>query len=609
MRNTKRLFIIYSPTLLKRESLVREEAEMKTFNKKIVTKFFVLLSIFSFSIPLFPYCTSPRMLSNSYIPCASGLSTNPSDLLVYLWINGNANWKINGTGSACLGCCNESIGGCDSDGVNYVDENCMFDFNSILVDGYLCVGSDPGTYFLYADWSKADFDGCPSDNSLARACLLIVDKSTSKYVLQSMSQWFGWENWDDIGTSVAKPLFHPWGLGVFYSLYCFGANLVFPSDINLYGDYYLDQPQSPLFTGTKLYYYFGCEPPAGNSLEGWIEGPTFPMSSDSFCIQFPPASDGLYVAFTYIVDGLEIPVHSPPVPVVEKPVAAKPYDYDPCAYSGIAIQPDFCCWDCDDRPREQGLVDGSEFLGDVCGYPMGPYIYQGTYNIPHAFQFREAVQNGQVVSCWTDPKYAIDENHTPSSPVITSIVDLDPSQQSGVQIFFDTSPQAVSYDLYRDNVLVQSNFTSGGTFLNTDCNVFHNYSIRAVGLYGCTSFSSPVSAVDSCEGAPPEIGTGQEPSDYLLWSSDKTTLYLPYCLQGTGYRLYRGTQSQLSKLITGETNCCKRYEGSDRNVLLTEDDPQTENGRFFWYVVTAYNEHGEGSAGSGRLINSSGVCQ
>ncbi len=162
-----------------------------------------LLAVFSLSLAGF--CPIVTTLSNGSIPCASGLSPNSTDIHAYLWIQGKADWTTNGTNLTSVGYCVAGMpyGGCDSDGVDIMDESCLLDGTSILGPWDLCASGNPGEYYLFTDWGAINYDGCPSNDSSERAILLIYD-NTGKYVLQSRSQGKDWDNWDEIGTSAAQ---------------------------------------------------------------------------------------------------------------------------------------------------------------------------------------------------------------------------------------------------------------------------------------------------------------------------------------------------------------------------------------------------------------------
>ncbi|NMC00450.1 MAG: hypothetical protein GYA35_09245, partial [Thermoanaerobaculaceae bacterium] len=81
----------------------------------------------------------------------------------------------------------------------------------------------------------------------------------------------------------------------------------------------------------------------------------------------------------------------------------------------------------------------------------------------------------------------------------------------------------------------------------------------------------------------------------------------------TGYRLYRGLQSNLADLLSGNADFCTKYQGANTNANISADDPSLVTGRCYYYLVTAYNGAGEGSAGNAsgptpRQVNTAGNC-
>lgn len=96
---------------------------------------------------------------------------------------------------------------------------------------------------------------------------------------------------------------------------------------------------------------------------------------------------------------------------------------------------------------------------------------------------------------------------------------------------------------------------------------------------------------------PSEIAAGSSEIDTQSWSADKTTQSWPFETNSTGYRLYRGTLSQLAGLADGTLDSCVRYEGAGASVDLSADDPSGETGRLYWYLVTGSNGSLEGTAG------------
>jgi hypothetical protein len=111
---------------------------------------------------------------------------------------------------------------------------------------------------------------------------------------------------------------------------------------------------------------------------------------------------------------------------------------------------------------------------------------------------------------------------------------------------------------------------------------------------------------------PPEIAAGTSQTDAQSWSGDKVTQYWPSSSSASGYTLYRGTMAELANLLNDSSDSCARYTGAAASADLTDDDPSTVEGRFFWYIVTGYNSYGEGAAGSAtacsRMLDPGSSC-
>ncbi|HQO19115.1 MAG TPA: hypothetical protein PK747_04215 [Acidobacteriota bacterium] len=578
-----------------------------------------LLAVFSLSLAGF--CPIVTTLSNGSIPCASGLSPNSTDIHAYLWIQGKADWTTNGTNLTSVGYCVAGMpyGGCDSDGVDIMDESCLLDGTSILGPWDLCASGNPGEYYLFTDWGAINYDGCPSNDSSERAILLIYDDD-GKYVLQSRSQGKDWDNWDEIGTSAAQYFNRSYSFewnydanGPFCRLYFYGGN---DDDYTKYGAYSSgDAPLSPLVTGFRIYYYNRCGDPYSSpenlSTAAWVPGPIYPINTSEVVIRpsdFPiSSSDGVIVSQAYIVDGMELPRVST---YGQKIYEAIPevLDYLPCE-CGIHFPTD---WYSPYGPYyASGILGSLEVFEDgVSCSPWDDCMYWfPSCGEEHTFSYRNTV--GNWTQCWQTWTF-----NKPSNTAITSIVDNDPNSNTGVTVNFTPTVPASRHDLYIDGVLAKTGILPSDTYNGLDCNNLHNFQIAAQvdwhppwwGGGDCTTYwSNIVSASDGCVGAPGELALGANSDDALVFSNDETTASWPSFTGATGYRLYRGTQADLQNLPGGAVdNSCLRYDGTSTNIDLSGDTPATES--FCWYLVTAYNGAGEGPAGTGRIINSSGAC-
>ncbi|HQO21198.1 MAG TPA: DNRLRE domain-containing protein [Acidobacteriota bacterium] len=110
-----------------------------------------------------------------------------------------------------------------------------------------------------------------------------------------------------------------------------------------------------------------------------------------------------------------------------------------------------------------------------------------------------------------------------------------------------------------------------------------------------------------CDAILAECAPGDIYENGQTWSG--TSQSWPALTGATGYKLYRGIQSGLPNLLTADPDSCLRYEGSSTSIDLSADDPSSEIGRLYWYIVSGTNGSGEGPAGNGRIVNSSGICE
>ncbi len=82
----------------------------------------------------------------------------------------------------------------------------------------------------------------------------------------------------------------------------------------------------------------------------------------------------------------------------------------------------------------------------------------------------------------------------------------------------------------------------------------------------------------------------------------------------TGYRVYRGTKTQLAALCDGTEDFCTRYDGTNTTLDITSDNPATIDSinKVIYYLIVAYNAGGEGPSGTAtcgtRVVNTTGIC-
>jgi len=108
---------------------------------------------------------------------------------------------------------------------------------------------------------------------------------------------------------------------------------------------------------------------------------------------------------------------------------------------------------------------------------------------------------------------------------------------------------------------------------------------------------------------PPEVAPGDSYNNSLIWNEDKATLNWPVASGVTTYKVYRGTRSLLPNLLNSDVDSCLRYQDVTTTVDLSSDDPTLDTDKMYWYIVIGSNSSGDGPAGNGRIVNSSGSCQ
>ncbi len=192
-----------------------------------------------------------------------------------------------------------------------------------------------------------------------------------------------------------------------------------------------------------------------------------------------------------------------------------------------------------------------------------------------------------------------DANGTPGAPAITAVTDNNAYAQDGVRVAFTAGSGTTKHVLLRDGVAVADPYVSGALY-NPGDTLSHTYVVR--GYNGtCFTDSTGVAGTDVFL-APLEV-----PGSSLLWSAGtKTTLTWSAATGATGYRVYRGDKAELANLPTG-AKVCKGYDGAatTSGAVLTATPP---SGSFYWYLAVAYNGAGEGPAGAGCVLSSTGAC-
>lgn len=284
---------------------------------------------------------------------------------------------------------------------------------------------------------------------------------------------------------------------------------------------------------------------------------------------------------------------------VAAPSAPTVADADPCARSGVQIS-----WGSVSGATAYDLyVDSSTTVSGV----TSPYVYSPADTSSHSYQVR--ARSASCTSAWSTAAAGTDANGKPSSPAITGIIDNNPLVQDGIKVTYTSGSPATRHDLYRDTALAVTGYASGALYDPGD-SASHSYVVRAVNGT-CTTDSSAQAFADAFLPAPGEVAPGGSEATAQTWSADKTTQGWPSATGAAGYKLYRGTQSELPNLLSSANEGCYRtVAGLSQDC--SADDPSSVTGLFYWYLVTATNAAGEGPAGSGtggaRNLSSTTTC-
>ena len=181
---------------------------------------------------------------------------------------------------------------------------------------------------------------------------------------------------------------------------------------------------------------------------------------------------------------------------------------------------------------------------------------------------------------------------------------------NGIQVNYTPASGASSHNLYKDGLLAVTGYASGATFLPGDTSS-HTYIVRAISG-SCHNDSAPVAGTDAASGTPPpEAAPGSSSATAQTWGPDKSTQSWPAVSGATSYTLYRGTLGQLPNLLNSGNDSCTVYTGTSTSAS-DSSSPASVPGHLYWYLVTASNSSGQGSAGNAtagaRQGNSTGTC-
>jgi hypothetical protein len=223
--------------------------------------------------------------------------------------------------------------------------------------------------------------------------------------------------------------------------------------------------------------------------------------------------------------------------ILQTPSAPTVQDADPCALSGVQIS-----WGSVAGATGYDLrVDGSTIISNV----TSPYTYQPGNSNSHSYEIR--AKNSQCTTPWSTSTSGTDEDQTPSSPSITSIVDLDSCSQSGIKIYFTPGSPATRHDLYRNGEKVVENYTSGSTYNPASTSTF-TYYIRAVNGTCFKDSSSQDFADENNTPSTPSI-TSIEDADPCSQSGIK--IYFTPGSPATRHDLYRNGEKVVENYTSG----------------------------------------------------------
>lgn len=286
---------------------------------------------------------------------------------------------------------------------------------------------------------------------------------------------------------------------------------------------------------------------------------------------------------------------------VSTPAISSVTDIDGCATSGVSIS-----WGAVSGATGYDLrVDGTTVVNNV----TSPYTYTPGDNNSHNYEIR--AKNDFCTSSWSTAFAGTDFNGTPAA-ISLNATNYDSS--CGIKIEFTGGDGANYFDLYVDLAQKATHISSGYIYVPSNGDTSsHNYVVK--GIYGsCVRESNSVSVADpDCAVPPPEVAVGTN----FIWSATQSTQTFSWTAEPTasGYRIYRGTKTNLADLCNTNSDFCTRSDQTGTSLNITSDSPQTADptNKIFFYLITGYNAGGEGTAGSTsscgtRQINSTGNC-
>ena len=195
----------------------------------------------------------------------------------------------------------------------------------------------------------------------------------------------------------------------------------------------------------------------------------------------------------------------------------------------------------------------------------------------------------------------------PTAPVFTSMA------PTSLQVNWADVDEATSYEVWRaagpacTGAAMLASGVTGTSYADSglSCETQYSYHVIATNTCGASLASQCRAVTTSTCGAPGEVVP-------VNWTADAAAINWPADPIATGYRVYRGSKSQLSWLLTSDLDSCTRFDGAALETPLDGPGDQPPAGTFLWFIVTAYKGPKEGSAGNAtdgsRIVNSTGTC-
>jgi hypothetical protein len=205
----------------------------------------------------------------------------------------------------------------------------------------------------------------------------------------------------------------------------------------------------------------------------------------------------------------------------------------------------------------------------------------------------------------------------PTVSVNNAAADLDAYAFSGVQVTWNSSPSAWhdeagagsrTYAVLRGGSAITSGIgypSSSYTDTTGTAATTYSYQVRYSNKCTLTANTTGASAKDDAEAA------GQAATALKWHGSAKIQLDWGTTTGADGYKLYRGSGSQLPNLPTN-ASVCLSYQGTALNTGATlTGEPSA--GTFYWYLLAATKGGAEGTLGTGtggtpEHVTSSGSC-